>query len=195
MLRLIGSRFLAHETAAGRVFLAYLPEDELPLGVDEVRSQLTAIRAKGYEMRTAHHAPAAGSGTSGLAAPVFDQSRRVVGVLGLTLPSHIEGDALLGAAGQRAANRCRECVGRPRWPCVAERIGPEHEVRESTGHVIPAVSRSIASTRVTSKYSRHAAILSPRNSMTPMMGSRMVPAGRGTTSSRSIRTTSPSATM
>ena len=75
-LRLIGSRFRARETAAGRVFLAYLPDDELPLDVDEVRSQLTAIRAKGYEMRTAHHAPAAGSGTSGLAAPVFDQSRR-----------------------------------------------------------------------------------------------------------------------
>ena len=89
--RLFGHRFVAEQTAAGRVFLAHLAPEDLPADLETgIREHLAVIRAQGFETRSAQQAPEPGTRMAGIAVPVFDQNFAVAGALGLTVPPNLE---------------------------------------------------------------------------------------------------------
>ncbi len=96
--RVLGHRFAADQTAAGRVFLAHLDRDDRPSSVsDDLSAHLDEIRARGYEVRNEAESPVVGSvgaRSGGLAVPVFDQDLAVCGALGLMLPPGLDEAAL-----------------------------------------------------------------------------------------------------
>jgi IclR family acetate operon transcriptional repressor len=78
--------------ASGKVLLAHLDEErtesvltaaEAEVDVDALRDELATIRARGYAVSTGELDP----GASGVAAPVFDTSRRLVAGLTLAGPT------------------------------------------------------------------------------------------------------------
>ena len=104
----IGRRTPLHCTASGKVFLAFLPADEqnrilsLPLvpytettivDADSLRAALAQIRTQGYAIVHEEFEP----GFSSIAAPVFDQTARVVAAISIAgptyrmEPAHIDG--------------------------------------------------------------------------------------------------------
>ena len=88
--RLLGHRFPARQTAAGRVFLAHLAEDQPDGSAGDDEALFDHIRSAGHASRTEAEAPVVGVRSGGLAVPVFDQDLRVAGVIGLVLPPQLD---------------------------------------------------------------------------------------------------------
>ncbi len=93
----VGQRLSAHATASGKLFLAYLPENELNVfleksltaetpktitSTEKLRQQLEEIRNKGYAVDYEEYEP----GVCAIAAPIFDRSGRVMVALGCPSP-------------------------------------------------------------------------------------------------------------
>lgn len=89
----VGQRLPAHSTASGKVFLAYLPPEELdsvlsePLNAytdntiassDELHQQLEKIRNHGYAVDYEEYEP----GVCAVAAPIFNRSGKVIAAIG-----------------------------------------------------------------------------------------------------------------
>jgi IclR family transcriptional regulator, KDG regulon repressor len=94
----IGSRRPAHCTAAGKAFLAVLPESDReailrqPLAAftprtmtspDQIRQQLAEVRRRGFAWDDEEYL----DGVRCVAAPVFGIERRIVGVVSLAVPT------------------------------------------------------------------------------------------------------------
>ena len=93
----VGQRMPAHATASGKLFLAYLLENELAAilsqtldahtvktitSPDKLREQLEKIRDQGYAVDCEEYEP----GVCAIAAPIFSRSGRVVAALGCPSP-------------------------------------------------------------------------------------------------------------
>jgi DNA-binding IclR family transcriptional regulator len=89
----VGQRLPAHSTASGKLFLAYLPADELdallsqPLDAytdntitspDELRKQLKKIREQGYAVDYEEYE----AGVCAVAAPIFNRAGNVIAAIG-----------------------------------------------------------------------------------------------------------------
>jgi len=93
----VGQRLSAHATASGKLFLAYLPANELdailskPLDVhtektitspDKLRVQLEKIRNQGYAVDCEEYEP----GVCAVATPIFNRGGQVIAALGCPSP-------------------------------------------------------------------------------------------------------------
>lgn len=93
----VGQRMPSHATASGKLFLAYLPKNELdallsqPLEAhtshtitssDKMRAQLDSIRSQGYAVDCEEYEP----GVCAIAAPIFNRSGKVIAALGCPSP-------------------------------------------------------------------------------------------------------------
>jgi IclR family transcriptional regulator, KDG regulon repressor len=93
----LGARFPTHCTATGRALLAYAPDSELTGLIkkglrrytertvsdgSKLRAELARIRSQGYAVNRGEWRADIG----GIAAPVRDRSRAVVGAIGVTIP-------------------------------------------------------------------------------------------------------------
>jgi DNA-binding IclR family transcriptional regulator len=93
----LGARFPAHCTATGRVLLAYAPDADLTRLIkkglrrytertvsdgSELRAELARVRSQGYAVNRGEWRADIG----GIAAPVRDRSRAVIGAIGVTIP-------------------------------------------------------------------------------------------------------------
>ncbi|MEW6402580.1 MAG: IclR family transcriptional regulator [Chloroflexota bacterium] len=93
----VGQRLPVHSTASGKVFLAYLPAAELdavlgqPLqgytantitSPEELRRQLETFRKQGYAVDYEEYE----QGVCAVAAPIFNQSGRVIAAIGVPSP-------------------------------------------------------------------------------------------------------------
>jgi DNA-binding IclR family transcriptional regulator len=123
----IGSRRPAHCTAAGKAFLAVLPEAEReailqrPLSAftprtitlpDQLRQQLAEVRRRGFAWDDEEYL----DGVRCVAAPVFGIERRIVGVVSLAAPTiRAPWDRLwrLGAEVRATAREISACLGAP----------------------------------------------------------------------------------
>jgi IclR family acetate operon transcriptional repressor len=94
-----GSTMAVHATAAGKAILAFLPPSEVdvllarPLASltphtitdpDELRTQLTTIRARGWAQTSHEATPDVGA----VAAPILDPTGRPLAAIALALPMH-----------------------------------------------------------------------------------------------------------
>lgn len=123
----IGSRRPIHCTAAGKAFMAFLPDHEItgilagelatftPRTVtlaDAIRQQLVEVRRNGFAWDDEEHL----EGVRCVAAPVFGIERRVVGVVSLAAPTvRTAWERLwrLGADVRSAAEEISEGLGAP----------------------------------------------------------------------------------
>lgn len=93
----VGQRLPAHATASGKLFLAYLPENELDvflsqpleahtnhtiISSDELREQLENFRNQGYSVDCEEYE----TGVCAVAAPIFNRSGKVIAALGCPSP-------------------------------------------------------------------------------------------------------------
>ena len=123
----IGSRRPAHCTAAGKAFLAVLPESDReailrpPLAAftprtmtspDQIRQQLADVRRRGFAWDDEEYL----DGVRCVAAPVFGIDRRIVGVVSLAVPTmRAPWDRLwrLGAEVRATAREISASLGAP----------------------------------------------------------------------------------
>lgn len=93
----VGQRLPAHATASGKLFLAYLPENELeailsqPMDAytihtvtspDQIRDQLEKIHTQGYSIDREEYE----TGVCAIAAPIFNRSGKVIAAIGCPSP-------------------------------------------------------------------------------------------------------------
>jgi DNA-binding IclR family transcriptional regulator len=130
----IGSAALAHTTAAGKVLLAHLPEDELeqylatadlepetPESITskrELRRELRRVREQGFAANRGEHL----NGVGAIGAPVFDARGAAVAAISVAFPMYLVPDdrwSSIAAAVTETAQQISRRLGTPMAPVAA----------------------------------------------------------------------------